>query len=985
MPTPYEIIQRSIQTRQSQPITNIITSTIPIRNEYTLRYSPIKTTTVNIKGTKKSVATEPFDAPYELMKKHEKHLTKPFTIDILRNGTLISSYPKSKSYHQFTLDTEIDADVSLSEKLWFYKNVRMEFNNSDYVAMERELPFIMEGDEVRINFFDPIQPNNKPQKLRDGDAHCILTPIIDHFTNLVKNAKSDKTKSNMERCLKLSNEYLKQYADGVPMEHLPEVAKKLDIRIILQDSTLNPIQVYNPFPHGATFKYINSRINHGQHYESRGILQMDRKPETIPTENGVKLLNECIEKQEWHLYKGTLTHPTHIQTVQGKYITSDTEDTTLIDFMRTFDRGFRLDYVKEPGLVDYIKSATHLVINWKNPKYKYCNETLLKEEYEKYQQNQTTYIQETNQPEYYKCDTYNVYKHKYGHKTEDLDEIDMKKAYSRFKDCPYYMGFPGIINQVRKVPETHDFVKYPGIYTVEIQKMPHHIIFPQLGIHTNHRYRLTSPILALLKKHGVQFTILAGAYSSSKEKFDFEFPQNMIDTKLYTIWPGMNLHFDTEEVWKMKCTKEFAGVVQAQSKYPTKYCDITETLLVTIPLEHHYTMPHIAAFIMSYTQATVIEEMLKYDLKNIYGTKLDSILIRGGLKSFPEVFQNAKEKDGFIGIRFSETYSTSIFKHEEVSYEFPDLPSRLPKPYTPMQFISGPGGSGKTHLVLGDKGNRNILYATRAWDLVVDKQREFSCFGSSINKLLGSGIAGEKIQSYKDEYGSPGVIVVDEMSMITTIDVEKIQEIYPYSLLILLGDYSIRHKMYYQSRISDGEQYKPDPSIILTLVEDYRSIDEPTKEFKKKVRNIMETTAFIPHKVKSFLVETLPNITRSTLKEKYDMDYVLTGSHAQRHILTELLKSTDDTKNHHYVYKHTPLDVYEKRKNPDNVLLHGEISKVPIENKTEIRHAFTVHSFQGRTIENKMCYIDIHNLHNAEDLYTAISRVRTLKNLVCVV
>jgi hypothetical protein len=62
--------------------------------------------------------------------------------------------------------------------------------------------------------------------------------------------------------------------------------------------------------------------------------------------------------------------------------------------------------------------------------------------------------------------------------------------------------------------------------------------------------------------------------------------------------------------------------------------------------------------------------------------------------------------------------------------------------------------------------------------------------------------------------------------------------------------------------------------------------------------------------------------------------------------------------------------------------LHGEVLDFPIEGRTEIAHASTVHSFQGKTIPvEKKCFVDLAHLRCNQDIYTAISRVRSIHQL----
>jgi hypothetical protein len=89
------------------------------------------------------------------------------------------------------------------------------------------------------------------------------------------------------------------------------------------------------------------------------------------------------------------------------------------------------------------------------------------------------------------------------------------------------------------------------------------------------------------------------------------------------------------------------------------------------------------------------------------------------------------------------------------------------------------------------------------------------------------------------------------------------------------------------------------------------------------------------------------------------------------------------TGNKYLCIKHTADDVYKKL---DGVQrdLKGEIL-YDIEEPTgkyELRHAFTIHSFQGITVKNpSRLFIDTKHIFCPRQLYTALSRVERLEQI----
>jgi hypothetical protein len=392
-------------------------------------------------------------------------------------------------------------------------------------------------------------------------------------------------------------------------------------------------------------------------------------------------------------------------------------------------------------------------------------------------------------------------------------------------------------------------------------------------------------------------------------------------------------------------------------------------------------MPHIAAFIVSYTQLNVLTELLKYDVTEIVGTKLDSIMVTCDLKPYDEsLWVNVRDEPDFTHIKMSSYCSKEIFEPEDSTLHF-DRPiaidSFLMKKYLPAGdlFISGQGGCGKTYLVC-DKyvgGFRKPIFTSIAWKLIAEVVNKYKIQGTSTNQLMGKGFGKDKIPSYKERFGQPGVIIGDELSMWSKWLVKGIQEMYPYSQLILLGDY--HDGKYYQTSMSSiNGLYLP--TDYHRMSSDFRSKDEETKAFKFKCREFMDQKDHFG--LLGYLYDTFPRISPTVLKEEYDMDYVLTGTHKRCDYFTTLLQLED--KNHYLVMDHTYAQVLKKMSDPESTYLHGEIVDEPVP-QSKIRHGFTVHSFQGSEVIDKRCYIDILSLHTMQDIYTALSRVHRMSQI----
>lgn len=855
-----------------------------------------------------------FELPIDLLSSIALKDGMTIQSDLMNGSTIIDSYSTTIKGNDIT---SIFHYYNYSDKVIGLRTDKKSDNR--YIANQSIADKIMKSSDLRITIFQPIVAKMKKQAFREGIDHCVFQPIITYLEVAQAEAKTDKTKWNYQSKINKAKQFTKDYDNGIPEEDLVIVAKALDIGITINSLSTHELFNFNN-RHGKTkiFRFINTRMNHVEMLT----INMDAEPEMISKEEGIKLIEQCISERNYNYYEGTITNPRTILTADKKYIVGDKQSNTLFEFTKIFDRGCMIDYIKEKELGDFLLSGVNLMINFKNAK---CHKS-------------------------------------------PVAEIDMKKAYTQFKRCSVYQGFPAIINNVRDCVSNHDIVTHCGIYQVKIISMIKTIVNSKkidlakaYGFSENGFYVLTSPWIVKLREIGCEINVIYGAWG---KRMDYEFSKEMMEEKLYAIWTGMQMRRDTELHYKMACDPEFAEVVKAQhTEENIEYNQAIQTILINKKKHHHYIMPHISAFNVSYTQIQVFDEACKYDIKEIVAHKLDSIVLTREPLPFDEtLWENPEEK-----IAMNKYTSPFIFSSKLV-----DLTRGKVTPYLSDCFISGQGGSGKTHTVMTDSGFRRKHFVSTSWELISEKMVEYKCRGGSVNQLLGFDIYGKKMQSHKDKFGQPSTIIYDEVSMSNTRLIKAIREIYPYSQLILMGDYD-NGKYYQSSVLTEGDKlYHPLSYHMINA--DYRSIDEETRQFKSNIRNMMDRKESLI----GYLYSMIPTITMNQLKNEYSMDYVMTGTHLQIKKFNSLLTSD---KNWYKVTKHSMDDVIKKCSGRE-AYLHGEVLDFPIEGRTEIAHASTVHSFQGKTIPvEKKCFVDLSYLRCNQDIYTAISRVRSIHQL----
>ena len=142
-----------------------------------------------------------------------------------------------------------------------------------------------QGGIITIYNYEEIQPIPVKQRYLLGlDYHCVLTPIIEYYTNLLEGSQTKKTQSKYQTVInKLKGSLykdgtvrikglLEKYEDGLYIEDLEELCNNLNIvvRILSPFTLYDNIQkpIYEIRPKGFNknpekiFTYVNSRSNH---------------------------------------------------------------------------------------------------------------------------------------------------------------------------------------------------------------------------------------------------------------------------------------------------------------------------------------------------------------------------------------------------------------------------------------------------------------------------------------------------------------------------------------------------------------------------------------------------------------------------------------------------------------------------------------------------------------------------------------------------
>lgn len=602
-----------------------------------------------------------------------------------------------------------------------YENFRLFFFEDS--ASDRD--FIPDTN-MKIKIFPLRRQEPVPvfQRFREGNNHCVFTPLIKLWETP---AKSKSTQKEHDQILKRIKRLSEKYGTSpVPQDEMEEVAQKSNTTIRIYDPLGKPYLTYNK---GAR-KTLHLSLTRNNHVEP----STDEKEEVqITHDDAIQYLNH---NDDWTLI-GTLTDPVTIYTPTQRMEIINPMKPFLQEIRDAIPRSTKLDAKKYPIVNDYILEAR--IIN---------SATLtFQEEYDAH--------------------------------------YDLEKAYTQFHTTPYYKGFLGIIHQWRSFLQSDDDIQTNinflrsnlGIYKCKVvQSTP---LAEMLGLKPNNEYILPSPEWEFFLNNDVDAIPISGLWGSS---FDFRFPDSSLQTvktrtgenKPFRIFAGQcsnvtNKH--DKDTYILPATDEFAS--HLATLYPnTFYNEELKVAHVQIPKESVRTNHHILAFITSYTRIVMMTEMLKFKIQDISAITLDGLYFKGLPPSnLHPRFRPKPAKHDPYG-------ETLWYVPTAIQENFPRL-----TPYNTSSFFSGAGGTGKTHTILSNHGFNDPLYVSPTNELARQKNEEYNVKSTTLHKLTG-----EKCRSYEELYGTPPVIFIDEITQCESALIQRAINLYPNSLIFIAGD-----------------------------------------------------------------------------------------------------------------------------------------------------------------------------------------------------
>jgi hypothetical protein len=447
---------------------------------------------------------------------------------------------------------------------------------------------------------------------------------------------------------------------------------------------------------------------------------------------------------------------------------------------------------------------------------------------------------------------------------------------------------------------------------------------------------------------------------------------------------------------------------------------------------------HIGYSIHAYTQTLILEQLINmYDLDNVFGVKLDSIVYKKDCEfEFNNNFNTKQCKvEGLLirskkeeeveeyvmdGVTYKlggndieecleedEFNNTGYYRNYIVSSYTKNLNFKLPFTQgniyidSRVVFIGGKGGAGKTYSLLNNLNLNTTCYTTMCWNLIQGKMEEYKGLnGHSIPQLTGGT---EEFKCEKTTDKNIKHIIIDEATLLNKLDIIHIIANYPSCFIFILGDVDF-DGTYYQASVT---KQVFNPSVDSYFEEEIFDKNGELKSFITHDYNLQYMQYLKTFRFDENLNNKL-NILREEMKIEYENKYTKINNIikcVKKEFANNFMKiedvtynendvgicSRDDTKRNneltnYFIEKGTKPKYFIKKTIKEKNQMRGqELSEIPDHNNYETKLFKTIHSFQGLDLshDNKIIII-IDSLFDENLLYTALSRARRQDQIVII-
>jgi hypothetical protein len=644
--------------------------------------------------------------------------------------------------------------------------------------------------------------------------------------------------------------------------------------------------------------------------------------------------------------------------------------------------------------------------------------TTISNEFKKDIKFETLFIRE-NTPSYNLIKTYNYNVHTFFNidmeiKNDLYIEIDAKKAFYNYSDKnynKYYRGVPSGSLITYKCKDDFNIDVYNefeiiGFFQVKIidiiDKKDHMMKF---GFFIGSIHTLSTSNIDLLQKY-LKFKFI---YICAGPSVHIPFTEKFLDN--FDLKTGQRLDKNDNKTPSIKGYCKFYGSLLCERSPDIKIKPLKDDIRYYDLINHEnyemyqgydniitvydknsiqYSYIHINYSIHAYTMTLLLEQMLKFDVGDIIGVKLDSIVLKNNkLYNFDEnIFKlkNAKIEKMFGDNKTYNKFNSihSYFSSLKINYDSND-DLNINDIWTPHNeyfkkriiLFNGAGGTGKTHTLLNNLNQKEILFTSIGWKLINGKKEEFNkIIGLSIPKITGEA---DNIKCEKIKNNSARYIIIDEATLIKKDYIDKIISLYPQCFIFILGDID-DDDFYYQCSITD-DIFKPSKNLNCQCIKFSK-----TYRFDEELNNKISD-------LRIFMRENYENLfNRKDLYNYVKKEFSMCFKNKEDVIFNDCdigISEYDDYKKDnelslYFISKGTSPKYFIKNTNIKTGQIRGQqLENKPDHKNYEMKLFSTIHSFQGLQLnhDNKII-ISIKNNFDYNLLYTAISRARRLDQII---
>ena len=271
-------------------------------------------------------------------------------------------------------------------------------------GQETFIPNIYNATTIKVYTPQQLTGVSLEQVFRDNNNVCVFQSIRNKFQELPP-SNCIKTIQNRRYRLNQVNKEELSYPNGVSADQLEELANKLKVKFVLTDVLNNITHEYGK-SRQIEVKLTNTRKDHVDYLTSK-------EPQEVTQEYLDTLLQQLRETKQHYLIRNSTSKITNISTPQNNYVLAN-PNRELLKQMNQQIKDAHYDALKYPELNSFVKYG------------RVVNSTFLS----------------------------------ISPFTQDTKLYDMKQAYTKHAECPFYEGFLYQIQQYRSTNKIHGL----GIY-----------------------------------------------------------------------------------------------------------------------------------------------------------------------------------------------------------------------------------------------------------------------------------------------------------------------------------------------------------------------------------------------------------------------------------------------------------------------------------------------------------------------------------------